>query len=117
VTNDAIRTSPSETAADAPGVADERPATVTTEKKPETQYKLQSRPATVEKPVEKPARLAKAKKPAKYDDEDAAPRRRYSEPEWSYAQPRPFFGMRRHSMFGGSPWGGRPGFGRIGIGY
>jgi hypothetical protein len=124
-TNDALRTGPGETAADAPGVADERPAPVTTEKKVTTetpaQSKLQSRPATTEKPsaTEKPARIAKTKKPAKYDDDEVVPRRRYSDPEWSYAQPRPFFGQRRHSMFGGSPFGGGGGrpFGRIGLGY
>jgi hypothetical protein len=107
-----------------PGVADERPNPVPVEKKQVTetppQYKLQSRPATVEMPaaVDKRARVAKAKKAPKRDDDEVAPRRRYSDPEWSIVreQPRPF-GWRRHSMHGGSPWGGRSSFGRIGLGF
>jgi len=115
--NDAARTNPGETVTDAPGVADETPATTEKKKTTETPpaYK---RPATVEKPTAADkAKVAKPKKMAKYDDDDFVPRRRYSDPEWGYGQ-RPFFGQRRHSMFGGSPWGGRSPLTRpLGLGY
>jgi hypothetical protein len=119
--NDAARTNPGETVTDAPGVADETPA-ATEKKAPEKKatetpptYK---RPASVEKPsAADKARIAKQKKTPKYDDDDFVPRRRYSDPEWGFGQ-RPFFGHRRHSMFGGSPWGGRSPLTRpLGLGY
>ena len=126
-----VRAKPAETAAVTTSPVEERPSPAAAEKKQTetpSQYKLQSRPAAVEKPataaksttvakpttVEKPARVAKAKKTPKYDDEDEImPRRRYSDLER-----RPFFGMRRHPMHGGSPWSAGPRFGgRLGIGF
>jgi Caspase domain len=126
----APRTNPVATAAVTPSNVEERPSAATTEKQAVSenppQYKLQPRPTVVEKPavvekptaVEKPARVAKTKKTPKYDDDEVVPRRRYSDPEWSIMREerRPFLGMRRHPMHGGSPWGPRFG-GRLGIGF
>jgi Caspase domain len=134
----APRANPVATAAVTPSNVDERPSAATTEKKQATenppQYKLQSRPtaaeksaAALEKPTnvqksttaDKPARIVKAKKTPKHDDDEVVPRRRYSDPERSILRQerRPFFGMRRHPMYGGSPWSGPRFGGRLGIGF